>query len=146
MSNEIEAFAGNATFAAVEKLSEGRSSVFSTVKGNDHDSRMTVFNATTNSEPISENLGKVIDLVNIVVQVIDIADEETGEMATVPRTILIDRSGKSYHAISNGVFKSVENLLGVLGMPDTWTKPVTIKAVQGGTGTRKYFNLVAVTK
>lgn len=153
MSNEIDVFAGSATHAAVQALASGSTNVFSTIKGDDADSRLAVFEATTASVPLAENLNKPIALANIVVQVIDIADdnadadEQTGEVptVTVPRTILIDKDGTAYHAISNGVFKSVENLTGILGSdPARWPENFTVKAVKGGSGTRQYMTLVPV--
>lgn len=134
--------AGAATVAAVQSLAAGSNSVFSTITGNDPAARLAVFTATTDSAPLAENLGKVINLANIVVQVIDVTDENSGEISTVPRTILIDQDGTAYHAVSNGVFKSVENLLGIMGLPEQWGGPVPVKCVQGGTGTRKYMTLV----
>lgn len=142
MANDVEVYAGTATIDAVDKLASGKASVFSTISGDDAASRMAVFEATTASVPLAENLNKVIELANIVVQVIDLTDEETGEVQTVPRTVLIAKDGTAYHAISQGVFKSVENLLGILGMPETWAGPVRLKAVKGGTGTRQYMTLV----
>lgn len=149
MSTEIDAYAGSATHAAVQALSAGSTNVFSTIKGNDPASKLAVFEATTASVPLADNLNKPINLANIVVQVIDINDEEadpqTGEVgvSTVPRTILIDKDGTAYHAISSGIFKSVENLMGILGSdPGAWGVDVVVKAVKGGTGTRQYMTLV----
>ena len=146
MSNaEVDVYAGSATESAVQALSAGRSNVFSTIKGDDFESKAALYNATTDSKPLAENLNKPITIANIVVQVIDIADENTGEVSTVPRTILVDADGTAYHAISSGIFKSVENLLGIFGAdPTKWGGKVTVKAIREGSGTRQYFTLAPV--
>lgn len=156
MTTDVDVYSGSATAAAVQALSAGATNVFTTIKGDDVASKLAVFEATTASVPLSENLNKPITLANIVVQVIDIndtddkgnpiVDEQTGEVkvSTVPRTILIDKDGTAYHAISQGVFKSVENLTGILGVdPANWGG-VKVKAVKGGSGTRQYMTLVPV--
>jgi len=142
MSNDIDVYGGSATDAAIEKLAAGRATVFSTIQGDDFSTKLAVLNATTASEPIAENLNKPIQLVNVVVQSIDMADEQTGEVSAVPRTILVDKDGKAYHAISSGIFKAVENIIGILGQPHTWPAPVAVKAIREGSGTRQYFTLV----
>lgn len=143
MATDIDVYGGSATESAIDKLSAGKTTVFSTISGDDFDSKMAVLEATTASEPLAENLNKKIELANVVVQLIDMADEETGVVSAVPRTILVDKSGKAYHAISSGVFKSIENIFGIIGSdPSKWGGPVNVKAVRGGSGTRQYMTLV----
>lgn len=155
---EVDVYAGSATENAVQALSAGRSNVFSTIKGDDFDSKAALYAATTDSLAIAENLNKPITIANLVVQVIDLVKKDqagnpvvnpaTGEVVTVevPRTILVDVDGTAYHAVSNGIFKSVENLLGIFGSDvASWGGRVTVKAVREGSGTSQYFTLVPVT-
>lgn len=142
MGVEIDAYVGSATENAVEKLASGKTTVFSTITGDDFETKMLVLEATTASLPLAEHLNKKIELVNVVVQVIDMVNEDTGAVESVPRSILIDKSGTAYHAISSGVFKSLENIFGILGQPSEWAGPVSVKCVRGGSGTRQYMTLV----
>lgn len=156
MSTDVDVYAGSATAQAVQALTSGAPTVFSTIKGDDVASKLALFEATTDSLPLIENLNKPIKLANLVVQVIDIndtdangnpiVDEQTGEVkfSTVPRTILVAEDGTAYHAISQGVFKSVQNITGILGTDPAKWGGLTVKAVQGGSGTRKYMTLVPV--
>lgn len=158
MSTDVDVYAGSATHAAVQALSQGATNVFSTITGTDVASKLALFSATTDTVSLSEHLNEPIELANLVVQVIDInetdandnpiVDPATGEVktVTVPRTILIGKDGKAFHAVSNGIFKSVENLTGILGTDPAQWGGLTVKAVQGGSGTRKYMTLVPVTK
>lgn len=156
MSNDVDVYAGSATAAAVQALSSGATNVFTTITGNDVASKLAVFTATTASVSLADNLNVPIELANLVVQVVDIVDKdannnpihdpETGEVkvSTVPRTVLVAKDGTSYHAISQGIFKSVENLTGILGTDPAGWGGLVVKAVQGGEGTRKYMTLVPV--
>lgn len=146
--NEIEAVrpTSDGIRNAVDALASGKQTVFSTIAGDDFDSKMRVLEATTASLAIADNLNKTIVLKDIVVQIVEMADEQTGELVEVPRTILIADDGVAYHAISKGVFRAVENILGILGSPDKWTAPVPVKVVREGTGVRQYFTIKPVSK
>lgn len=110
----------------IAMLSSGKSTVFSTFEGADHATKVATLNAMTNSEPISEHIGETIQLAHVIVQAVDMADDKTGEISAQPRIILIDASGKAYHAISTGLFKSLENIFGVLGKPGEWPEPLPL--------------------
>lgn len=115
--------------------------MYSSIQGTDFASKLRVVNAISDSKPISENLNKKIELTNIVVQPIEMQNEETKQMEWVPRIILLDKDDNAFHAISGGIFKSVQNILGILGEPSTWAAPVPVKVVQEGQGNRKYFTI-----
>lgn len=128
--------------ADIAALKQGGAAVFSTITGADRASKVAILNAMTNSKPVSENLGKTFNLLNVVIQAIEMEDETTKEMVSVPRIVLVDDKGEAWHAISSGLFKSLENIFGVMGNPDTWEGvPLPIKITQAGTGNRKYFTV-----
>jgi hypothetical protein len=115
--------------------------VFSTLTGNDFDTKVALMNALSNSVPVSENLKATIPLVNVVVESVDMADEGTGEIKAQPRIILIAADGTAYHAISGPAFRDVKRLLAIMGHPSTWPAPLPIHVAQEGQGTRKYFTV-----
>jgi hypothetical protein len=139
-STEI-VIAGNNVRSEIANLSQGRTSVFSTISGEGFGPKAALLDALSNSVPVSENLNKHIELVNIVVESIDLVSEQTGELETQPRVILVDVEGTAYHAISGPVFRDVQRLLAVMGHPSSWPTPLGVKFVQGGQGTRKYFTI-----
>lgn len=126
---------------AIETLNAGGVSVYSSLVGDDFETKKQLLSATTNSLPVRDILGKTIQLKNVVVQGIEMENEDTGEVQQVPRVILLDDKGNAYHAISKPVFNAVKNFIGILGQPATWEKPVPVKVVQEGSGNRKYFVL-----
>lgn len=130
------AVASNGIRQDIANLASGKSTVFSTVTGDDFNTKVSVINAMTNSLPVQDNIGKTIQLVNVIVQAVDMADEKSREISAQPRIILLDADGTAYHAISSGLFKSLENIFGILGHPATWPAPlpIVIDRVKGKVG------------
>lgn len=97
-------------------------------------SKASIYNAINSpDEKLSEHIGEVIELVHIVAHQVQLPDEETGEIITVLRTILVDKAGKTYEAVSGGVANSISRLLQIFGQPETWKEPIKIKAKQKAT-------------
>lgn len=106
--------------AKVRSLNDGNVSIYSTVEGNDFNAQKATLNAITNSEAIVDHTGKKIMLKNFVIQASTMIDDETGEERDILRTILIAADGKAYHAVSDGLFKALQNFTAILGHPSTW--------------------------
>ena len=114
-------------------------SIFSTIKGGDFDSRLRVAAAISDAEPFESHLGETFDLANVIIQQVDMEDQSTGEITTVPRVILISSTGAAIVGTSIGLAMAVRNLFLAMGSPDSWDRPVSIKLVREGAGIRKYF-------
>lgn len=85
------------------------------------------FNAlSAKSTNISEMIGKVINLTNVVFQGRNFTEEETGEFRKAMRVIFIADDGEVYHSYSAGILNSVKTFLSVYGTPDTWDKPIPV--------------------
>lgn len=121
-SNEIDVLSG---------LNDISTSIFTTVKGETLEDRKRVFNAIQSAERVADHLGKVIKIKDIVVQRVEISstDEADGSVTTdvAPRVIFLADDGKAYVGLSNGLLRSAENILGVLGDPSTWGEPLAVK-------------------
>jgi hypothetical protein len=127
----------------IASLQAGGAGVYSSIEGAEFEDRLKVAAAVANSVPLNEHINKTIQLRHFVAQATEIVDREskTGELLPVVRLILIDEDGTAYHAISGGLFKSIENLIGILGKPAYWPGAVPVKVAQEGTPGRKYFTL-----
>lgn len=143
MGTDVDVYehGSDAVSSAIQALAAGKQTVFSTIAGNDFETKLAVLQATTKSEPLADNLGKPIKLKDIVIQTIEMTDDATGETGPVPRVILVSDDGTAYHAISMGVFRAVENIIGILGMPSTWPAPLPVKVVREGKAPRAYFTI-----
>lgn len=79
-------------------------------KPGDRAAAKTVYNAMNNpTHSLRDFVNKKIVVENVLIEVNDILNEESGEIDRVPRTVLISPDGVSYSAISKGVFNSIKN-------------------------------------
>lgn len=74
------------------------------------DQAKTLYNAMNNpTHRVKDYINKTICVENVLIEVNDILDEETGEIVKTPRTVLISPDGTSYSATSKGIFTSIKN-------------------------------------
>lgn len=132
----LDTDSGSAVGQEILALAQGKSAFLSTLTGDDFETKVKTIEAMTNSVPVKENLNKTINLVNIIVQAVPMADRATGEIREQPRILLLDADGTAYHAISGGLWRSVQNILNVLPHPSQWPSPlpIHIASVKGGQG------------
>src|SRR5690625_913848 len=128
VSNEVVPTAQSVS-AKIANMNAGEVGVYSTFKGEDFKTRVQVAQALSAAQPISDFLGETINLANVVVQAVDVADED-GTLNEAVRVILVDDKGKSYAALSDGLYRSLQNLFGVLGEPSTWPEPLPVRVVE----------------
>ena len=100
----------------------------------DRKSKVAIFNAVNGAdEQISDHIGEVLEVVNVVAHPIELLDEVTGEVVRCLRTVLIDKNGKSYVAVSQGIASALSRIFSIIGMPDNgaWeAEPVKMKIKQ----------------
>ena len=132
--------------ADIRNLGKGGSVFYSSLRLNSFDDALAVTEALMDSKPISEHLNKTIVVKDIVVQAVAMVDEKTGEIRNAPRVVLIEPKGTAYHAISNGLYLSVKNLLLVLGEPAGWERPVPLRVIQEGKAPNAYFTARAAER
>lgn len=143
MANDIAISENN----SIESFTGGVGRLFTTIKGEDFSAKLALNNAIADAEPIDKHLDKWINLKDIVIQDVEFTDEDesTGEVTTTPgiMVVLVDDQGKAYRAFSNGVFRDLQRLLNILGDPNTWPDPVSVKVVQTVSGKNRFYNLRA---
>ena len=132
---------------SIESFTGGVGRLFTTIKGEDFSAKLALNNAIADAEPIDKHLDKWINLKDIVIQDVEFTDEDesTGEVTTTQgiMVVLVDDQGKAYRAFSNGVFRDLQRLLNILGDPNTWPDPVSVKVVQSVSGKNRFYNLRA---
>lgn len=126
----------------ISSLNSSEVNVYSSIKGTDFESRLAVARALTDSVPVADYIGETINVANFVIHPVEMADEETGEVRPVARTIIIDENGKAYHAISAMIVRRVHDLIGVLGEPSSWPNPLSMRVTrEKGSGARFFYDL-----
>jgi len=144
MSNEI-ATTDNAVYQTIDRLNSGSPALYSSFKGDDFASNKAQIQALTNSQPLADHLGKKIALANLIVQSADMVDEKSGEVRAVPRVVLVDKDGNSFHAISGPLMRDLENVIGMMGDPASWPQPLDVSvAEEKGNGGYRFFKLSVV--
>lgn len=79
-------------------------------KPGDKEQAKIVYNAMNNpTHNLRDFVNKSIKVENVLIEINDILNDETGEVDRVPRTVLISPDGTSYRATSRGVFNSIKN-------------------------------------
>lgn len=114
------------------------------------ETKKAVYNAIQNATDRCENhINKTIDIVNVIAHPVELADDETGEIITAVRTVLIAKDGKSYEAVSGGIANAISRIMSIMGSPEggEWEKePVKAMIVQKPTrnGNNKILSLELV--
>lgn len=146
-SNEIVSIdssaseAGNTVSAQIAAMRSGNIGIYTGVQPVSFSDRVSMMKAVSGSEPVAENLNKVMNAVNIIIQTLEMADETTGELGQVPRITIVTDEGKSFSAISSVLLRDVTLLFAVMGEPRDWPGAVPMVITREGTGNRKYFKL-----
>ena len=100
-----------------------------------------LYRAMTNPDfKISDCINQVIRLIDVFVEWVEMTDNKTGEITTVPRCVLFDADGKTYAATSRGIANALERLSMVYGMPH-WDEPISVKIRQVQAGERRFYSL-----
>ena len=116
--------------SVIESMKSGKATVFSSFKADDFATKMVISSAVSSAEAISDHLGETINLANFIVQPIEMTDENTGELVSVPRVILMDDQNKGYYGISTAILSSLQTMTGILGMPHEWPNPVPVQVTE----------------
>lgn len=128
----------------VEQLKNPEGSFYCSIKDDGtRKSKIAIYNAiNAPDKQLAEFKGKTLEIVNVVAYPVSIADEETGEIIECLRTVLVDKKGVGYAAVSQGITNSLARIFNIIGTPDNgaWEKePVKmeIKEVATRNGVNK---------
>lgn len=103
-----------------------------------------IFTALNNPEfRIANFINKRIKVANVLVEIREILNEDSGEIETVPRVVLISDEGKAYQAVSTGIFNAVKSAFHVFGAAP-WEPPleIEIKQIAVGKGSMLTFDVI----
>lgn len=93
-----------------------------------------IFAALNNPEfRLANFINKTLKIQNVLVEIREIMNNETGEIETAPRVVLISEDGKAYQAVSKGIFNAVKNAYEVFGQAP-WDPPLEIEVKQIAVG------------
>lgn len=114
---------------------------FTSMQATTDKEKAQLFNAMNNpDERLADHINETIMAKDLYVEVVNCTNEETGEVTACPRMVIIDDKGKSYQAVSIGIYSALKKVIQIYGAP-TWTTPVKLQVKQITKGTRKMLTL-----
>lgn len=118
--------------------------IFTTVKGEDFDTKAKIFNAVNDAKPVSDLSGKPFEIADMVIESTEFVNEKTGEIEPSVRTIFITPSGDAYQAFSGPIFNAAKRILTLLGEPSQWPDPLKVTVTEEGSGKNRFYKLTLV--
>lgn len=89
---------------------------------------------------LGDIINKTINVKDVYCEIVNCTNRDTGEVTAVPRIVLFDAEGKSYQAVSIGIYSAVQKLIRAFGVP-TWETPIPLVVKQINRGDRKMLTL-----
>lgn len=94
-------------------------------------SAAAIYNAVNSKgESLDAHKGEVLEIVNVAAHPVSLVDENTGALVEALRTVLIDKDGNIFDAVSQGIASSLSKIFGIVGMPPWTDEPLKIKVVE----------------
>lgn len=85
-------------------------------KADSKESKIELYKAINSPDyRVSDMINKKIKVRDAICMNVAITDDTTGEVKDMFRSIIIDTDGKSYTAVSSGIYSSLQNLYKVFG-------------------------------
>lgn len=109
-----------------EELTAGTTLAYCSFKVSTPEDRAKLFNAMNEPDfKVDEAINTPIQVKDVYAEYIDLLDENTGEIKTAVRMVLITPDGTSYGCVSVGMFSALKKVMKIYGEP-TWKEPITI--------------------
>ena len=107
--------------------------------------RLRMTSRATNGDipSVKEHLDTPLNLKHFYVHTVDLYDESNGEVSTCPRTVLFDDKGNAFQCVSEGVARSLEQMVRMLGT-DQFPAQLKVKFTEKGTSKRRKILLMEV--
>lgn len=127
----------------IDELTNSVNSFYSSIQNDGtRKSQVKIYNAINNAkEKLDNHKGETLKIKDVVAHAVEILDEQTGELVKCTRIVLIDDEGIGYESISLGVYFSLQNIFGIVGLP-TWEEPLELKCIEQRT--RKGFKTLTI--
>lgn len=121
-----------------------RRMVYSSMKPTTQEGKINLYNAmNAPAVRVSECINTTIMVQDVFVEVVNLIDQQSGELVPCPRIVLIDTEGVGYVAVSQGVFNALKKLIAIFGQP-TWKNGLALKVKQIDLKGKRLFTLEAV--
>lgn len=107
----------------------------------DASDKIKAYNAMSNAdESLSEHIGEEIPVRHVYVEAIKCRNEQTGTEDVCPRIVLIAPDGRSFQAVSLGIFGSLKRIFQLFGRPEEWDFSLVVRCKRVKTRNGYYTN------
>lgn len=104
---------------------------FCSFNADTEEKRKALFKGMNQPDKILKDcVNEVIELKDLYIEVVELTNEDTGEVQSAPRIVLFDKDGVSYQCVSLGIYNCLRKLFMVFGSIETWKKPLKVKVKQ----------------
>nr|DAF80535.1 MAG TPA: Single stranded DNA binding protein [Caudoviricetes sp.] len=115
----------------VDELQESSKQMYCSLVIKTEEDKKMLYNLLGNCDfRVADKLDTEIALKDVLIQKFTNVDDETGAIEEKYRVILIDKDNKTYASGSKGLYRSLGQLLAIMGEPSTWSEPIKIKVVE----------------
>lgn len=114
---------------------------FTSLKNETNEEKQILYKAMSNPDKrLGDCINTVIRAKDLFMEMVDMTNQETGEISTCPRIVIVDTNGVSYQSVSFGVFNALKRVITVFGNP-TWEEGIPLKVIQVTRGEKKMLSL-----
>ena len=114
---------------------------FTSLRNETNAEKQILYKAMSNPDKrLGDCINTVIQAKDLFMEQVEMTNQETGEITTCPRIVIVDKDGVSYQSVSFGVFNALKRVIQVFGNP-TWEEPIPLKVIQVTRGEKKMLSL-----
>lgn len=128
----------NLTLTSTE---EKTSPIFCSFNPETREEKAKLYRAMTNPDhKVNECINAEIRLMDLFVELVEMTNDENGEVQKVPRCVLFAEDGQTYAATSTGIYNAIKRLCMVYGVPH-WDEPIPVVIRQLQVGAKRFYTL-----
>lgn len=115
----------------IENLTNANNNFYCSIKNDGtRASQVKVYNAiNSKGDSLDDHKNEVLEIVDVAAHPVTLVDENTGEIVEALRVVMVDKNGKNYDAVSQGIASSLQKIFAVVGMP-SYNPPLKLKVVE----------------
>lgn len=140
MSQEIETTNNGAPLT----LSGGAGQMATSFDLNSDEGKILALQANQENEPLRDHVGETVRVKDVIMQNVEIADEDTGEVTPGVRCVIVAENGDAYSATSKGIVNALHQVFSIMGEPQTWKKPIPMKVVEKSSRTNSMYRFLSL--
>lgn len=128
----------------VKSLTNPGEEMFCSVVADSRAGKIRLANAINNAnEKLIDHINEEIKVTDVIAYPVDLVDEETGELFTTLRIVLIDINNNAFACVSQGITNSLKRIFAIVGMPP-WTGKEVLTVIPRLQKTRTKDNKVMI--